>query len=77
MNTKFHWGRSPAEDLYDLNDRLTHMVRALGPPDWFDLSVRLRRMLYFRRHTYFGWYWTEECGHWKMVLVRNSGVYKD
>jgi hypothetical protein len=44
--------------------------------DWFDMSRRLRRYLYYSP-TVYGYKWIAQCGHWTVLIVRKSDVYKE
>jgi len=43
--------------------------------NWWNMSKRLRRFL-FHSQSVFGYKWIEECGHWKVLVVRIWDVYK-
>ena len=42
--------------------------------DWWDISKRLRRFLITSPCVY-GYKWIEECGHWKVLIVKKRDIY--
>ena len=48
----------------------------MKPPEWFELSRRLRRFLMIHYGTIFGYKWSEQGGQWVMIIVKNQEAYK-
>lgn len=48
----------------------------MKPPDWFDISRRLRRYLIGHQELIYGWKWTEQCGQWVMLIIKKWEVYE-
>lgn len=44
------------------------------PPDIWDFSRRLRRAIMTREHIYFGWKCVRECGNWKVLMIKKTGM---
>jgi len=60
----------------DIIHTITKLKDMMAKKDWFDLSVRLRRFLMTRQHIFYGFKWTQQCGQWVPILIKNKDVYK-
>ena len=45
-------------------------------PEFFDLSWRLRKLLFYKSDVFYGYQTFEQGGHWQIILVKNIDVYK-
>lgn len=61
----------------DIIHTITKWKDMMAKKDWFDLSVRLRRFLMTRQHIFYGFKWTQQCGQWVPILIKNKDVYKE
>ena len=53
--------------------------RPMNPPIWGHLSQRLRQYLIMGGlfGGIFGYKWTQQCGHWVMMIVKTKDTYKE
>lgn len=46
--------------------------------DWWDMSCRLRRFIMTRSSDLvYGYKWSQQCGHWVVMIIKNKDVYID